>query len=129
MPSRSRVNAALVSLLVFLALITAGRGAPVSAADGEFAIVYLNDVHGHIEPFKRSGSEEEVGALAKAAVYVEELRKENADMLLLSAGDMIHGTSEVNLLGGVPIIDVMNYMGFDAMAIGNHEFDFGHAHH
>ncbi len=122
---KSRVNAVLVALLILPALIMAGRGAPVMAADGEFTIVYLNDVHGHIEPFKRFRAKEEAGALAKAAVYIEELRKEKANMLLLAAGDMIHGTTEVNFFGGLPVIEVMNHMGFDAMAIGNHEFDFG----
>ncbi len=124
MTRRSRVNAALAIALIALALIAMPR-APAMAGDGELTIVYLNDVHGHIEPFNRFGSEEEVGALAKAAVYVERLREENPNVLLLAAGDMIHGSSEVNFFGGLPVIEVMNHMGFDAMAIGNHEFDFG----
>jgi len=96
---------------------------PAMAADGKFTIVHVNDVHGHIEPFTRDNAE--VGALAKVAIYVEELRKENPDILLLSAGDMIHGTNVVNLFGGLPMVEIMNHMGFDAMALGNHEFNYG----
>lgn len=124
MRRKSRVNAALAIALIALALAMTPL-TRVIAADGEFTIVYLNDVHGHIEPFKRFRAKEEVGALAKAAVYIEELRKEKTNILLLAAGDMIHGTTEVNFFGGLPVIEVMNHMGFDAMAIGNHEFDFG----
>ncbi|MCG6536589.1 MAG: 5'-nucleotidase C-terminal domain-containing protein, partial [Syntrophales bacterium LBB04] len=45
--------------------------------------------------------------------------------LLLSAGDMFQGTPISNLFRGQPVIDVMNYLRFDAMAVGNHEFDWG----
>jgi 2',3'-cyclic-nucleotide 2'-phosphodiesterase (5'-nucleotidase family) len=122
MSRRSKVNVALVVTLLVLALTMA---MPAVAADGKLTIVHVNDVHGHIEPFTRSGAKEEVGALAKMAVYVEGLRKENANILLLSAGDMIHGTNVVNLFGGLPMVEIMNHMGFDAMALGNHEFNYG----
>ncbi len=117
---RLRLNVALVVTLLVLAMAM-----PALAADGKFTIVHVNDVHGHIEPFVRSGAKEDVGALAKAAVYVEEMRKENPNILLLSAGDMIHGTNVVNFFGGLPMVEIMNHMGFDAMALGNHEFNYG----
>ena len=115
---RLRLSVALLVTLLVLAMAM-----PAMAADGKFTIVHVNDVHGHIEPFTRDNAE--VGALAKVAVYVEELRKENPNILLLSAGDMIHGTNVVNLFGGLPMVEIMNHMGFDAMALGNHEFNYG----
>ncbi len=115
---RLRLNVALLVTLLVVAMAV-----PAMAADGKFTIVHVNDVHGHIEPFTRDNAE--VGALAKVAVYVEELRKENPNILLLSAGDMIHGTNVVNLFGGLPMVEIMNHMGFDAMALGNHEFNYG----
>ncbi len=122
MSRRSKVNVALVVTLLVLALAMA---MPAVAADGKLTIVHVNDVHGHIEPFTRSGSKEEVGAFAKASVYIEQLRKENPDILLLAAGDMVHGTNEANFFGGLAIVELMNHMGFDAMALGNHEFNYG----
>ncbi len=117
---RLRLNVALVVTLLVLAMAV-----PAMAADGKFTIVHVNDVHGHIEPFLRTGAKEDVGALAKVAVYLEGLRKENDSILLLSAGDMVHGTNVVNLFGGLPMVEIMNHMGFDAMALGNHEFNYG----
>ncbi len=117
---RLRLNVALLVTLLVLAMAV-----PAMAADGKFTIVHVNDVHGHIEPFTRSGSKDQVGAFAKASVYIEGLRKDNPNILLLAAGDMIHGTNEVNFFGGLPIVELMNYMHFDAMALGNHEFNYG----
>jgi 2',3'-cyclic-nucleotide 2'-phosphodiesterase (5'-nucleotidase family) len=53
-------------------------------------------------------------------------RSKNPDgILLLSAGDTFQGTPVSNLFKGRSVTDVMNYLKFDAMAIGNHEFDWG----
>jgi 2',3'-cyclic-nucleotide 2'-phosphodiesterase (5'-nucleotidase family) len=52
------------------------------------------------------------------------LRKEKPS-LLLAAGDMVQGNTWSNLFEGKPVIEVMNAMRFDAMVVGNHEFDFG----
>lgn len=117
---RSKVYAALAVALLVLALAV-----PAMAADGKLTLVYVNDVHGHIEPFTRSGAKEEVGAFAKASVFIEELRKENPNVLLLAAGDMVHGTNVVTLFGGLPMVELMNHMRFDAMVLGNHEFNYG----
>jgi 2',3'-cyclic-nucleotide 2'-phosphodiesterase (5'-nucleotidase family) len=54
-----------------------------------------------------------------------ERSKNPAGTLLLSAGDMFQGTPVSNLFKGRSVTDVMNYLKFDAMAIGNHEFDWG----
>jgi 5'-nucleotidase/UDP-sugar diphosphatase len=55
---------------------------------------------------------------------VDEFRKEKPS-LLLSAGDMIQGNNWANLSKGESVIELMNAMDFDAMVVGNHEFDFG----
>ena len=44
---------------------------------------------------------------------------------MLSAGDMIQGNNWTNLFQGESVIELMNAMRFDAMVVGNHEFDFG----
>jgi len=46
-------------------------------------------------------------------------------MLLLAAGDMIQGENWANMSQGESFIEMMNAMKFDALALGNHEFDFG----
>ncbi len=64
--------------------------------------------------------------MAYIAKMVSEEREKNPEgTLLLSAGDMFQGTPISNLFRGKPVIETMNRMGFDAMTLGNHEFDWG----
>ena len=65
-----------------------------------------------------------LGGIPYLATKVHELRKEKPT-LLLSAGDMIQGNNWANLFQGESVIEWMNEMRFDAMVLGNHEFDFG----
>ncbi len=64
--------------------------------------------------------------IAYLASRVERLRQEKPS-LLLAAGDMIYGNSWASLFQGKSVIELMNAMRFDAMGVGNHEFDFGPA--
>ena len=97
---------------------------PAGAA--ELRILHVNDFHGFAESHKRMGSENLSGGAAYLASRVEDLRKEKSS-LLLAAGDMIQGNTWTNLFEGKPAVEVMNAMHFDAMVVGNHEFDFGTA--
>ncbi|MBM4275528.1 MAG: bifunctional metallophosphatase/5'-nucleotidase [Deltaproteobacteria bacterium] len=90
----------------------------------ELRLLYVNDFHGFALPYKPLGAEGPVGGAAYLATAVEKLRREKPT-LLLAAGDMIQGNNWVNLFRGASAIELMNAMKFDAMAAGNHEFDFG----
>lgn len=99
----------------------------VSFAFGETAeirILHMNDFHGFAEPYKPFGSDEMLGGISYLSEVANKLRKEKPS-LLLSAGDMIQGNNWANLSQGESVIALMNAMGFDAMVVGNHEFDFG----
>jgi 2',3'-cyclic-nucleotide 2'-phosphodiesterase (5'-nucleotidase family) len=115
----------LISILIFsysLAIL-AKEPAPV-----DLTILHVNDTHGRILPYIEgtSGEGQMVGGAAYLAHMIEVERSRNPDgILLLSAGDMFQGTPVSNLFKGRSVIDVMNYLKFDAMAIGNHEFDWG----
>jgi 2',3'-cyclic-nucleotide 2'-phosphodiesterase (5'-nucleotidase family) len=59
---------------------------------------------------------------------IEKERQANpAGTLLLSGGDMFQGTPISNVFRGQPVLEIMNELRFDAMAVGNHEFDWGRA--
>jgi 5'-nucleotidase / UDP-sugar diphosphatase len=90
----------------------------------EIRILYLNDFHGFAEPYKPFGSDEMLGGIAYLASKVNSLRSEKPS-LLLAAGDMMQGNNWANLSQGESVIELMNAMKFDAMVLGNHEFDFG----
>ncbi len=91
-------------------------------------ILHMNDLHGHIIPYldKTIRDDQKVsGAAYFAAVIQHERAKNPAGTLLLSAGDMFQGTPISNVFKGEPVMEVMNALHFDAMALGNHEFDWG----
>jgi 2',3'-cyclic-nucleotide 2'-phosphodiesterase (5'-nucleotidase family) len=114
-----RLSIALCYTLLFLFSLSFAYG-----EQAEIRILHVNDFHGFAEPYKTFGSNERVGGIAYLAAKVEELRK-GRPSLLLSAGDMIQGNNWANLFQGESVIELMNEMRFDAMVVGNHEFDFG----
>ncbi|MDR3569071.1 MAG: bifunctional UDP-sugar hydrolase/5'-nucleotidase [Syntrophobacteraceae bacterium] len=124
------------ALLIFLSVLLppvipgafAGRSQnPVVS----LTILHVNDTHGHIVPFspfvgKILDHGRKVGGAAYLATMIETQRAKNPQgTILLSAGDMFQGTPESNVFHGKPVVEIMNYLHFDAMALGNHEFDWG----
>ncbi|HME91155.1 MAG TPA: bifunctional UDP-sugar hydrolase/5'-nucleotidase [Myxococcaceae bacterium] len=92
-------------------------------------IVGTNDFHGHVLPNRavlRDGTAVEMGGSAIFAGYLANVRAENpGGVILLDGGDLLHGTIASNSTEGALVVDVYNYLGYTAAAIGNHEFDYG----
>lgn len=111
-----------ISLLLLFALsLQAAESAVV-----DLTILHVNDFHGHLLPKPGKEGRPGTGGMDRIAKMVSEERVENPEgTLLLSAGDMFQGTPISNLFQGKPVVEVMNRMGFDAMTVGNHEFDWG----
>jgi 2',3'-cyclic-nucleotide 2'-phosphodiesterase (5'-nucleotidase family) len=110
---------ALLSLVLCLILAPWGYAGQV-----DLKILYVNDFHGFAEPYKPTGAEAPLGGIAYLAGAVDRARGKQP-CLLLAAGDMIQGHPWANLFQGKSSLEVMNAMRFDAMVVGNHEFDFG----
>ena len=90
-------------------------------------LLHVNDTHGHILPYinKSVNPTVPVGDAARLAAMIHHERERNPDgTVLLSGGDMSQGTPISNVFHGKPIIEIMNNLHFDAMVIGNHEFDW-----
>jgi len=129
------VLASSTARLLFLVLIVLLPALPLAAsvalarqAEINLTILHVNDTHGHIIPYldKSVDAGRPVGGAEYLAKMVERERAANPDgTILLSAGDMFQGTPVSNLFHGKPVIEIMNYMRYDAMALGNHEFDWG----
>ncbi|MDQ5988077.1 MAG: 5'-nucleotidase / UDP-sugar diphosphatase [Syntrophus sp. SKADARSKE-3] len=115
--------------LLFLCVASVGlllMAAVVQAAPVHIRILHVNDFHGYAEPHKPFGVSEYLGGAARLAERVKALRSDpNVPTLLLGAGDFIQGHPWTNMNQGKAVIDWMNLMKFDAMVVGNHEFDFG----
>jgi 2',3'-cyclic-nucleotide 2'-phosphodiesterase (5'-nucleotidase family) len=111
----------LILWAIFLILFSLSLA---EARQVELRLLYVNDFHGFALPQKPWGGGEPLGGAGYLAAAVEKLRREKPT-LLLAAGDMIQGNNWANLFQGASSIELMNAMKFDAMAAGNHEFDFG----
>ncbi|NCA96750.1 MAG: hypothetical protein EOM77_00960 [Bacteroidia bacterium] len=92
-------------------------------ADGDIVkILHVNDTHGSIEYLPENNEP----GMAYLAGYVNKKRSETkTDVVLISSGDMFQGSLDSNISRGGLMIDIMKEMRFDAMTIGNHEFDWG----
>ena len=90
----------------------------------KLTILHTNDMHSHIEAFS-SGKNKGLGGMFQLSSLIKKIRQEEENILLLDAGDVFQGTPYFNLFGGELELRLMSDMGYDAMTIGNHEFDNG----
>lgn len=109
---------------MFLSIIAFAAVTTLAAQD--LTILHLNDTHSHIEP-EKLGDINGHGGIIEQAIYISEVRQEmgKKNVLLLHAGDFSQGTSYFTELKGQIEIDNLNAMGYDAVTLGNHEFDNG----
>ena len=96
--------------------------AALCACGPKLVIVHTNDTHSHLDPL-RDGR----GGIIERAAFVDSIRKAEGEgkVLLLHAGDFDQGTSYYTQLHGRLEVDMINAMGYDAVTLGNHEFDDG----
>lgn len=116
--------------MLFLILFTFFSGACFASEQSviNLKIIHMNDLHGHLNPVvdkTTSPASTNGGAAYFGAMILREKAANPQGAILLSAGDMFQGTPISNVFRGKPVTEIMNYLGFDAMALGNHEFDWG----
>ncbi|HEY83583.1 MAG TPA: multifunctional 2',3'-cyclic-nucleotide 2'-phosphodiesterase/5'-nucleotidase/3'-nucleotidase [Chloroflexi bacterium] len=121
----------MLFVLIFSAL-------PVNAQGGDLqlTVLHTNDVHGRVDEFDKYGNscdEEEkaenkcFGGAARLQTMIKQIRAEGGNVLLLDGGDQFQGTLFYNQYKGQAAREMMNALGYNAMAVGNHEFDDGPA--
>lgn len=108
--------------------------APAAAAAAErvtLTVLATTDLHGNVYPYDYlTGREVQLG-LAKAATIIKRVRTTAAHNLLVDCGDTVQGTPLAYVAARFrphqphPVIAAMNALGYDAMVVGNHEFNFG----
>jgi len=110
----------LLKIVLLVSVLILAVSGSALAATGEdpatITIVHTNDIHGRII--------DGIG-FAKMGTKIEEIRKENPNVLLLDAGDPFHGLPIATISQGKTMVEVMNALKYDAMALGNHDFDYG----
>ncbi len=121
---------ALLAALV-LVLLSACTQSPPQRVD--LTILATADVHGRIMAWDYLRDEpDQAHGLLKAASVIDQLRRERDHVLLLDAGDFIQGNPFADYFATVaeapeqhPALQVMDALDYDAIALGNHEFNFG----
>ena len=92
----------------------------------KITILHTNDVHSHIDPFPADHPRNpNMGGAARRAAIIENIRKEEENVLLLDAGDIFQGTPYFNYYGGELEFKLMSMMQYDVATMGNHDFDNG----
>ncbi len=106
----------------------------VAQADDMLTILHTNDFHSRLDPIKENGATCSVaqdeagecwGGAARLATLVNDRRAKGENVILLDAGDQFQGTLYYTLHKGQAAAEIMNALQYDAMALGNHEFDDG----
>ncbi len=92
----------------------------------ELILLQTSDVHSRIEPINQKGDRNyDEGGFVRRAAFLDQFRKEHKNVLLFDCGDISQGTPYYNMFQGEVEVKLMNEMGYEAMTIGNHEFEFG----
>jgi 5'-nucleotidase/UDP-sugar diphosphatase len=139
-----RANKWLLVILTIILAVALFLGVPgnLRSYAGEteelcFCILHTNDMHSELIPHSptvdyRPGAENPaIGGLARLATAVDEIREnkmgEGEPVLLFDAGDFLGGApfAWLTLNGSAPELTIMQEMGYDAVTIGNHEYDYG----
>ncbi len=122
---RPRRASWLAAALACLALV-----AVASAEDARVVILHTTDLHGAFDAWDYGADAPTARGLTRIGTLVKRARTENAGVVLLDAGDCLQGGGASGFMRGDhvapnPMMAMMNAIGYDAMAVGNHEFDFG----
>lgn len=103
-----------ILLIFFIFLIACSKDQPGQIVSKKLTIFFFNDAHAQLDNFAKIKS-------------IVDNEREKINVLVVSAGDNFSGNPVVdnNPEKGMPIIEMMNKIGLDVSAVGNHEFDYG----
>lgn len=107
----------------FWVLTAALLGSAATAAPLTVTILHTDDLHAHLDPVKIG--EGTYGGYARQTALIRKHAAEDINPLILSSGDTFQGTLYYNVYQGLADVLFMNLQGYQAMAVGNHEFDNG----
>ena len=92
----------------------------------KLTLLHSNDLHGDFMVEKIN--EQLVGGVSMLSGYVDQVRREEPNVLYAIAGDMFRGSLIDSEYQGISTIEIMNLLGPDVVTIGNHEVDYGLSH-
>jgi len=119
MPPLRKTTLSLLALLAF--------AVPAAADNTTVTLLFTNDVESAYDPIPAFWlhDQEMIGGIAEMTTLIRELRASEPNVFLFDSGDIFTGAL-AKLTEGRLAFELMITMGYDAMAIGNHEFEYGH---
>ena len=126
-----KIIVVLLSLLFLGCASTKVTVPPIPKSDS-VTILHTNDIHGAFQPIivkakKPDQKDRKIGGILALNYFAKKIRNESKSVLLLDAGDFMTGNPicdmEYNGAIGGPMIKFFNYIGFEGLTPGNHEFD------
>lgn len=111
----------ILTIAVAVTLTAAAKGR-------QLLILHTNDTHSCVLPLNPNLADTMLagrGGFLRRAAMIDQMRKEDKDLLLLDSGDFSQGSPYYTMFKGDVETELMNIIGYDAATIGNHEFDFG----
>ncbi|MGB3904174.1 MAG: bifunctional UDP-sugar hydrolase/5'-nucleotidase [Anaerolineae bacterium] len=94
----------------------------------KFTILHSNDMHGDFLAEVQGAEGNLIGGLALLSGYVNQVRKDEENVLYVISGDMVQGSLIDSEFKGISTIEIMNYIAPDVVTLGNHEIDYGLPH-
>src|SRR6187397_2115097 len=129
MKKRSPFLYSFMTLVVLLALVFVARSFVPDRV--QITILSTTDLHGNIDPVDYYTNKPDNRGLAKMATLIKRIRKEQPNVLLIDSGDTIQGSPLESFHGRKnngppdPMMLAMSSLNYDAMTVGNHEYNFG----
>ncbi len=123
----------MTALLILLTITTMTVATGTREYHGQTHIVILGttDIHSNVWGFSYENDKEtNNNGMARIATYIEQVRSEEPNVILVDNGDTVQGTILTDDIynkqeGPHPVITAMNYLNYDSMTLGNHEYNFG----
>lgn len=118
--------------LIFSILLLCFGCTKERSEDFTLHIIHTTDVHGNLFPYDFINNREGSGSYARVAYYVEQLRKNGEELLLLDAGDILQGQPTAYYYNFIDtnafhlVAAALNHMEYDAVVVGNHDIETGH---
>ncbi len=115
------MNKNIFSLLIVFYLLSLG-----AFAQKKIVLLHTNDTHSRIDPMPENDKyNANIGGVVRREAFLNNVRSENKNVLVFDSGDFLQGTPYFNLFKGKVEIEALNMMKYDAVTLGNHEFDYG----
>lgn len=142
MLTRSKLQIAILATLTAVGVTACGGSGGSNGSNEEgfdLTILHINDHHSHLDPFNtnlrlrtseavaRQNVSVSMGGFPRMTQAISDISAQRDNVLVLHGGDAITGTLYYTLTDGQADADLMNTVCFDAMVVGNHEFDSGDA--